>query len=67
MAYRSGEKQMKIDPATCDKNCERCPKAKDCDGIALTAEQQFAVNVCGYFILAMAFLIAASFICGALK
>lgn len=58
---------MKIDPATCDKNCKCCPKAKDCDGIALTAEQVKAVNICGYFILAMTLLIAASFIFGAWK
>jgi hypothetical protein len=59
--------EMKIDPATCDKNCECCPKAKDCDGIALTDQQQIAVNICGYFILAMTLLIAASFIFGAWK
>lgn len=58
---------MKIHPATCDKNCECCPKAKDCDGVALTDEQQRAVDICGYFILTCVALVVASFVLAVMK
>ena len=58
---------MKIHPANCDKDCERCPKFKDCNGVALTDEQQRAVDFCGYFILASVALVAVYFVLAVMR
>lgn len=58
---------MKIHPATCDKECERCPNFKNCNGVVLTDEQQKSVVICGYSILVGVILVVACFVLEAIK
>lgn len=55
---------MNIHPADCNRNCERCPIEKRCDGVLLTDSQKEAVMFCGYFLFFVVSVLMICIICG---